>query len=86
MIRKSIIIALITIVNARDIYVSKTEKYDTDDYLLFDTYNDTIESLHPPHPNYYPAVDAVVLRDGGPVLGPHFTQEVMIYSLSLIHI
>ena len=79
MIRKIIIIGLITIVNARDIYVSKTEKYDTDDYLLFDTYNDTIESLHPPHPNYYPAVDAVVLRDGGPVLGPHFTQEVMIY-------
>ena len=42
MIRKIIIIGLITIVNARDIYVSKTEKYDTDDYLLFDTYNDTI--------------------------------------------
>ena len=79
MIRKIIIIGLITIVNARDIYVSKTEKYDTDDYLLFDTYNDTIESLHPPHPSYYPAWDAVVLRDGGPVLGPHFTQEVMIY-------
>ena len=79
MIRKSIIIALITIVNARDIYVSKTENYDTDNYLLFDTYNDTIEQPHPSHKNYYPAVDAVVLRDGGPVLGPHFTQEVMIY-------
>ena len=96
MIRKSIIIALITIVNARDIYVSKTENYDTDNYLLFDTYNDTIEQPHPSHPSYYPAVDAVVLRDGGPVLGPHFTQEVMIYrehkridanwGLSLIHI
>ena len=50
MIRTSIIIALITIVNGRDIYVSKTEKYDTDDYLLFDTYNDTIEQPHPTHP------------------------------------
>lgn len=81
MIRKIIIIALITIVNGRDIYVSKAERenYETDDYLLFDTYNDTMESLHPPHPSYYPAWDAVVLGDEGPVLGQFFTQEVMIY-------
>ncbi len=81
MIRKIIIIALITIVNGRDIYVSKAalKNYETDDYLLFDTYNDTMESLHPPHPSYYPAWDAVVLGDEGPVLGPIFTQEVMIY-------
>ena len=59
--------------------MSLKENYDTDNYLLFDTYNDTIEQPHPSHKNYYPAVDAVVLRDGGPVLGPHFTQEVMIY-------
>ena len=80
MIRKIIIIALITIVNGRDIYVSKAERenYETDDYLLFDTYNDTMESLHPPHPSYYPAWDAVVLGDEGPVLGQLFTQEVMI--------
>jgi len=81
MIRKIIIIALITIVNGRDLYVSKAarENYETDDYLLFDTYNDTMESLHPPHPSYYPAWDAVVLGDEGPVLGSTFTQEVMIY-------
>ena len=44
MIRTSIIIALATIVNGRDIYVSKAamKDYETDDYLLFDTYNDTI--------------------------------------------
>ena len=81
MIRTSIIIALATIVNGRDIYVSKAalKDYETDDYLLFDTYNDTIEQPHPTHPSYYPAVDAVVLGDDGPILGPHFTQEVMIY-------
>ena len=81
MIRISIIIALVTIVNGRDIYVSKAalKDYERDDYLLFDTYNDTIEQPHPTHPSYYPAVDAVVLGDDGPILGPHFTQEVMIY-------
>ena len=81
MITSIIIIALITFVNGRDIYVSKAalKNYETDDYLLFDTYNDTIEQPYPSHPNYYPAVDAVVLGDGGPILGPHFTQEVMIY-------
>ena len=74
-----IIFALITILNGRDLYVSKTRQYETNDYLLFDTYNDTIEQPHPSHPNYYPAVDAVVLGNDGPILGPHFTQEVMIY-------
>ena len=81
MIRSIIIIALTTLVNGRDVYVSKAalKNYETDDYLLFDTYNDTIEQPHPSHPNYYPAVDAVVLGNDGPILGPHFTQEVMIY-------
>ena len=83
MIKKSIKVCIIvySFLFARDIYVSKAalEHYETDDYLLFDTYNDTMEAPHPSHPDYYPAVDAVDLGNDAPILGPNFTQEVRIY-------
>ena len=56
MIKKSIKVCIIvySFLFARDIYVSKAalEHYETDDYLLFDTYNDTMEAPHPSHPDY----------------------------------
>ena len=76
-----IFIALCTIVSARDLYVSKSalEQYETDDYLLFDAFNDTLEARHSTHPDYNPGLDAVDLGENGPILGPYFTQEVWIY-------
>ena len=67
--------------SARDIYVSKAAlaQYETDDYLLFDTFNDSLEAPHKTHPNYHPAIDAVDLGENGPILGPYFTQEAWIY-------
>jgi len=76
-----IFIVLCTIVSARDLYVSKSalEQYETDDYLLFDDFNDTLEARHKTHPDYSPALDAVDLGENGPILGPYFTQEAWIY-------
>ena len=76
-----IFIVLCTIVSARELYVSKSalEQYETDDYLLFDAFNDTLESRHSTHPDYNPALDAVDLGENGPILGPYFTQEAWIY-------
>jgi len=83
MIKKSIKVCIIvySFLFARDIYVSKAalEHYETDDYLLFDTYNDTMEAPHSGHPDYSPAIDAVDLGNDAPILGPNFTQEVRIY-------
>ena len=67
-----IFIVLCTIVSARDLYVSKSalEQYETDDYLLFDAFNDTLEARHSTHPDYNPGLDAVDLGENGPILGP----------------
>ena len=78
-----IVFAIIfSFLSARDIYVSKASlsQYEKDDYLLFDSFNDTLEAAHSRHPNYYPAVDAVDLGENGPILGPNFTQEVRIFT------
>ena len=77
-----IVFAIIfSFLSARDIYVSKASlsQYEKDDYLLFDSFNDTLEAAHSRHPDYYPSVDAVDLGENGPILGPYFTQEVWIY-------
>jgi len=83
MIKKSIKVCIIvySFLFARDIYVSKAAlaQYETDDYLLFDAYNDTLEAPHSGHPMYSPAIDAVDLGNDAPILGPNFTQEVRIY-------
>jgi hypothetical protein len=83
MIKKSIKVCIIiySFIFARDIYVSKAAlaQYETDDYLLFDTFNDSLEAPHKTHPNYHPAIDAVDLGENGPILGPYFTQEAWIY-------
>jgi len=83
MIKKSIKVCIIiySFIFARDIYVSKAAlaQYETDDYLLFDTFNDSLEATHKTHPNYHPAIDAVDLGENGPILGPYFTQEAWIY-------
>ena len=77
-----IFIALCTIVSARDLYVSKSalEQYETDDYLLFDFFSDTLEALHSTHPDYLPAVDAIDLGKNGPKVGEQFTLEARIYQ------
>ena len=77
-----IFIVLCTIVSARDLYVSKSalEQYETDDYLLFDGFNDTLEALHSTHPNYDPAWDAIDLGKDGPIPGEQFTLEARIYQ------
>ena len=79
--RVLILIIVISVLSGRDIYVSKNaiSQYETDDYLLFDAFNDTTESLHQSHPMYYPALDAIDLGADGPILGPTFTQEIRIY-------
>ena len=83
MLRKvtKIFIILCSLLCARDIYVSKSAlaQYETDDYLLFDTFNDSLEAPHKTHPMYNPAKDAVDLGENGPILGPNFTQEAWIY-------
>jgi hypothetical protein len=83
MIKKSIRIYIIlcSLLCAREIYVSKSAlaQYETDDYLLFDAFNDTLEARHKTHPDYHPALDAVALGENGPILGPYFTQEAWIY-------
>ena len=77
-----IFIVLCTIVSARDLYVSKSalEQYETDDYLLFDAFNDTLEELHSWHPDYSPAFDAIDLGKDGPKVGEQFTLEARIYQ------
>ena len=77
-----IFIVLCTIVSARDLYVSKSalEQYETDDYLLFDFFSDTLEALHSTHPDYLPAVDAIDLGKDGPKVGEQFTLEARIYQ------
>ena len=62
---------MFSFLSARDLYVSKASlaQYEKDDYLLFDVYNDTLESSHSSHPDYYPAYDAVDLGNDGPILG-----------------
>ena len=72
---------MFSFLSARDLYVSKASlaQYEKDDYLLFDVYNDTLESSHSSHPDYYPAYDAVDLGNDGPILGSTFTQEVKIF-------
>ena len=77
-----IFIVLCTIVSARDLYVSKSalEQYETDDYLLFDAFNDTLEALHKTHPMYDPAWDAIDLGKDGPIPGEQFTLEARIYQ------
>ena len=77
-----IFIVLCTIVSARDLYVSKSalEQYETDDYLLFDFFSDTLEALHSTHPDYLPAVDAIDLGKNGPKVGEQFTLEARIYQ------
>ena len=77
-----IFIILCTIVSARDLYVSKSalEQYETDDYLLFDAFNDTLEALHSSHPDYSPAIDAIDLGKEGPIVGEQFTLEARIYQ------
>jgi len=77
-----IFIVLCTIVSARDLYVSKSalEQYETDDYLLFDAFNDTLEALHSSHPDYSPAFDAIDLGKDGPKVGEEFTLEARIYQ------
>ena len=79
--RALILFIVISVLSGRDIYVSKSAlvQYETDDYLLFDVFNDTTERLHQTHPMYYPAVDAIDLGADGPVLGINFTQEIRIY-------
>ena len=74
-------IILCSLLCARDLYVSKSAlaQYETDDYLLFDRFNDSLEAPHKTHPMYNPAKDAVDLGENGPILGPHFTQEAWIY-------
>jgi hypothetical protein len=83
MLRKvtKIFIILCSLLCARDLYVSKSAlaQYETDDYLLFDTFNDSLEAPHKTHPMYNPAKDAVDLGENGPILGPNFTQEAWIY-------
>jgi len=83
MLRKvtKIFIILCSLLCARDLYVSKSAlaQYETDDYLLFDRFNDSLEAPHKTHPNYNPAKDAVDLGENGPILGPNFTQEAWIY-------
>ncbi len=76
-----ILITICSILYSRDLYVSKAAlaQYETDDYLLFDTYNDTLEAPHSGHPMWAPAIDAVDLGNDAPILGPNFTQEVRIY-------
>jgi len=77
-----IFIVLCTIVSARDLYVSKSalEQYETDDYLLFDAFSDTLEALHSTHPDYSPAIDAIDLGKNGPKVGEQFTLEARIYQ------
>ena len=77
-----IFIVLCTIVSARDLYVSKSalEQYETNDYLLFDFFSDTLEALHSTHPDYLPAVDAIDLGKDGPKVGEQFTLEARIYQ------
>jgi len=77
-----IFIVLCTIVSARDLYVSKSalEQYETDDYLLFDFFSDTLEALHSTHPDYSPAIDAIDLGKDGPKVGEQFTLEARIYQ------
>jgi len=71
MIKKSIKVCIIiySFIFARDIYVSKAAlaQYETDDYLLFDTFNDSLEATHKTHPNYHPAIDAVAVSAVTPV-------------------
>jgi len=74
-----IFIVLCTIISARDLYVSK-KQYETDDYLLFDAFNDTLEALHSSHPDYSPAFDAIDLGKDGPKVGEEFTLEARIYQ------
>ena len=75
--RALILFIVISVLSGRDIYVSKSAlvQYETDDYLLFDVFNDTTERLHQTHPMYYPAVDAIDLGADGPVLGINFTPR-----------
>ena len=83
MFKKSIRIYIIlcSLLCARELYVSKSAlaQYETDDYLLFDAFNDTLEARHSTHPDYNPGLDAVDLGENGPILGPYFTQEAWIY-------
>ncbi len=58
---------------------SALAQYETNDYLLFDAFNDTLEALHSQHPMWAPGIDAVDLGNDAPILGPNFTQEVRIY-------
>ena len=67
---------------SRDLYVSKGHNYETDSYLLFDEFNDTLDTpgryANAKHAQYYPACDAVDLGENGPILGAKFTQEAWI--------
>ena len=67
---------------SRDLYVSKGHNYETDSYLLFDEFNDTLDTpgryANAKHAQYYPACDAVDLGENGPILGTNFTQEAWI--------
>ena len=82
MIKKNIrvYIILCSLLCARDLYVSKSAlaQYETDDYLLFDSFNDTLEALHSQHPMWAPGIDAVDQGNDARILGPNFTQEVRI--------
>ena len=67
---------------SRDLYVSKGHNYETDSCLLFDEFNDTLDTpgryANAKHAQYYPACDAVDLGENGPILGTNFTQEAWI--------
>jgi len=75
-----IFIVLCTIVSARDLYVSKSalEQYETDDYLLFDFFSDTLEAFHSTSDPI--AIDVIDLGKDGPKVGEQFTLEVRIYQ------
>ena len=75
-----IFIVLCTIVSARDLYVSKSalEQYETDDYLLFDFFSDTLEAFH--STSDPTAIDVIDLGKDGPKVGEQFTLEARIYQ------